>query len=132
MPSSYPTRRDEVFGRDKRPSAKEGEFFKMDKVEIVDAAPANLRRCRAWDLAATKGRKTRAIEPPRNSAVIAYQFTIRTPLKQITPTPKAIDRKKRAAGKSVQTSDTQPSDLLYPIANEHRKGVMDRTGSVIG
>src|SRR5262245_48329529 len=38
-----------------RPSAKEGEFFKMDKVEIVDAAPANLRRCRAWDLAATKG-----------------------------------------------------------------------------
>jgi predicted phage terminase large subunit-like protein len=37
-----------------RPSAKEGEFFKMDKVEIVDAAPANLRRCRAWDLAATK------------------------------------------------------------------------------
>ena len=37
-----------------RPSAKEGEFFKMDKVETVDAAPASLRRCRAWDLAATK------------------------------------------------------------------------------
>ena len=38
-----------------RPSAKEGEFFKMDKVEIVPVAPAGLRQCRAWDLAATPG-----------------------------------------------------------------------------
>lgn len=38
-----------------RPSAKEGEFFKVDKLEIVEAPPANLRKCRAWDLAASKG-----------------------------------------------------------------------------
>jgi predicted phage terminase large subunit-like protein len=38
-----------------RPSAKEGEFFKVDKLEVVDAEPAGLRKCRAWDLAASKG-----------------------------------------------------------------------------
>jgi predicted phage terminase large subunit-like protein len=38
-----------------RPSAKEGEFFKMGKLETVETAPANLRKCRAWDLAASKG-----------------------------------------------------------------------------
>jgi predicted phage terminase large subunit-like protein len=37
-----------------RPSAREGEFFKVGKIEIVQAVPANLRRCRAWDLGATK------------------------------------------------------------------------------
>lgn len=37
-----------------RPSVKEGEFFKMDKLEIVEALPAGLRLCRAWDLAASK------------------------------------------------------------------------------
>jgi predicted phage terminase large subunit-like protein len=38
-----------------RPSAKEGEFFKINKIETVDAEPAGLRKCRAWDLAASKG-----------------------------------------------------------------------------
>jgi predicted phage terminase large subunit-like protein len=38
-----------------RPSAKEGEFFKVDKLEVVEAEPAGLRKCRAWDLAASKG-----------------------------------------------------------------------------
>ncbi len=38
-----------------RPSAKEGEFFKVDKLETVDAESAGLRKCRAWDLAASKG-----------------------------------------------------------------------------
>lgn len=38
-----------------RPTAREGEFFKMNKLETVEAAPANLRKCRAWDLGATKG-----------------------------------------------------------------------------
>ena len=38
-----------------RPSAKEGDFFKIGKLETVEAAPASLRKCRAWDLAATKG-----------------------------------------------------------------------------
>ena len=38
-----------------RPSAKEGEFFKVGKLEVVEAEPAGLRKCRAWDLAASKG-----------------------------------------------------------------------------
>lgn len=38
-----------------RPSAKEGEFFKVDKLEVVEAEPAGLRKCRAWDLGATEG-----------------------------------------------------------------------------
>lgn len=32
-----------------------GLFFKVGKIEIVDALPSNLRYCRAWDLAATEG-----------------------------------------------------------------------------
>jgi predicted phage terminase large subunit-like protein len=38
-----------------RPSAKEGEFFKINKIETLDVEPAGLRKCRAWDLAASKG-----------------------------------------------------------------------------
>lgn len=36
-----------------RPTAKEGTFFKVAQLEIVDALPAGLRSCRAWDLAAS-------------------------------------------------------------------------------
>lgn len=38
-----------------RPSAKEGDFFKVSKFQIVDALPAGLVKCRAWDLAGTEG-----------------------------------------------------------------------------
>lgn len=38
-----------------RPTAREGEFFKVSKLEIVDAVPADLRLCRAWDLASIEG-----------------------------------------------------------------------------
>lgn len=38
-----------------RPTAKEGDFFKVGQFKIVDALPANLIRCRAWDLASTEG-----------------------------------------------------------------------------
>lgn len=38
-----------------RPTAKEGEFFKVGQFQIVDALPASLIRCRAWDLAGTEG-----------------------------------------------------------------------------
>lgn len=38
-----------------RPSPKEGYFFNVTKLEIVDAAPANARRIRGWDKAATAG-----------------------------------------------------------------------------
>jgi predicted phage terminase large subunit-like protein len=37
-----------------RPTAKEGSFFKIGNVRIVDAVPAGLRYVRAWDLAATE------------------------------------------------------------------------------
>ena len=37
-----------------RPTAKEGSFFKVVKLEIEQAAPAGLRICRGWDLAATE------------------------------------------------------------------------------
>jgi predicted phage terminase large subunit-like protein len=38
-----------------RPTAKEGAFFKVSKLEIVDAVPANLRTVRAWDMASSEG-----------------------------------------------------------------------------
>lgn len=39
-----------------RPSSKEGDIFKTEKISIVDAIPAGviIRKVRAWDLAATK------------------------------------------------------------------------------
>lgn len=36
-----------------RPTGKDGTFFKVAQLEIVDALPAGLRSCRAWDLAAS-------------------------------------------------------------------------------
>ena len=38
-----------------RPSPLEGGEFKPDRLEVVDAAPANVRWVRAWDLAGTEG-----------------------------------------------------------------------------
>lgn len=38
-----------------RPSPKEGYFFDVTKMEIVNAAPADARRVRGWDKAATQG-----------------------------------------------------------------------------
>jgi predicted phage terminase large subunit-like protein len=38
-----------------RPTPREGSFFKVAQVGIVDVAPAGLRACRGWDLAATEG-----------------------------------------------------------------------------
>lgn len=38
-----------------RPTPKEGAFFKVGLIEVVDAVPANAERCRGWDKAATEG-----------------------------------------------------------------------------
>lgn len=38
------------------PTPREGLFFKVDQLKIVDALPANLRCVRAWDLAASQGK----------------------------------------------------------------------------
>lgn len=38
-----------------RPTAREGEFFKVSKIETVEATPADLRLCRGWDLASIEG-----------------------------------------------------------------------------
>lgn len=37
------------------PSPREGSFFKVFRIEIVDAAPAGLKEVRAWDMGATEG-----------------------------------------------------------------------------
>lgn len=39
-----------------RPTSREGAFFKVAQLQILDAEPAGLKTCRAWDMAAsTKG-----------------------------------------------------------------------------
>jgi predicted phage terminase large subunit-like protein len=38
-----------------KPTPKEGAFFKVGMIEIVDAIPAHARRCRGWDKGATAG-----------------------------------------------------------------------------
>lgn len=46
-----------------RPSNKEGAFFKVNQLAIVDAAPAGLKTVRAWDLAASsKGDYTAGVK----------------------------------------------------------------------
>jgi predicted phage terminase large subunit-like protein len=37
------------------PTPREGDFFKVTQLRIEPAAPANLRRVRAWDMGATQG-----------------------------------------------------------------------------
>lgn len=37
------------------PTPREGAFFKVSQLGIVEAAPAGLNECRAWDLAASSG-----------------------------------------------------------------------------
>lgn len=46
-----------VFGAlyQQNPTPREGSHFKVARLNIIDAAPAGLRTCRAWDLAATEG-----------------------------------------------------------------------------
>lgn len=38
-----------------RPTPREGAFFKVGLIEIVDAVPAEAKKCRGWDKAATAG-----------------------------------------------------------------------------
>lgn len=38
------------------PTPREGAYFKVGQLVIVDAAPTGLRECRAWDLAASAGK----------------------------------------------------------------------------
>jgi predicted phage terminase large subunit-like protein len=46
-----------VFGAlyQQRPTSKEGDFFKVGELQIVDAPPAALRKVRFWDKATTAG-----------------------------------------------------------------------------
>lgn len=55
------------------PTPREGSFFKVSKIEIIDAAPASLRLCRAWDLAASlKGDYTAGVKLGRDAAGLFY------------------------------------------------------------
>lgn len=38
------------------PTPREGAFFKVGQMQVIDAAPAGLRLCRGWDLAASSGK----------------------------------------------------------------------------
>lgn len=60
-----------------RPSAKEGSFFKVLNLEIIPAAPANLKTVRAWDLAAsTKGDYTVGAKLGRADAGLFYVLDV--------------------------------------------------------
>lgn len=55
------------------PTPREGLFFKVAKIDILDAVPANLRTVRAWDLAAsTKGDYTAGVKIGRDAAGLFY------------------------------------------------------------
>ena len=57
-----------------RPNSNAGFFFKIGKLEIVDAAPAELRCVRAWDIAATAGEGdyTAGVKMGKDAAGIFY------------------------------------------------------------
>lgn len=60
-----------------RPSNKEGSFFKVSNLEIIPAAPANLKTVRAWDLAAsTKGDYTVGAKLGKDGAGLFYILDI--------------------------------------------------------
>lgn len=61
------------------PTPREGSFFKVTQLEIVDEAPANLRLCRAWDLAASAGRGdyTAGVKLGVTSAGVWYVLDVR-------------------------------------------------------
>lgn len=42
------------------PTPREGAFFKVENFLFLDAAPANLRECRAWDIASSAGHGDRS------------------------------------------------------------------------
>jgi predicted phage terminase large subunit-like protein len=60
-----------------RPTAKDGTFFKVANLEILPAAPANLKTVRAWDLAAsTKGDYTVGAKLGKDDAGLFYILDI--------------------------------------------------------
>jgi len=57
-----------------RPTSKKGSFFDVSKLEIVDAAPADAKRARGWDKAATKddGDFTEGVRMAKGADGITY------------------------------------------------------------
>lgn len=63
-----------------RPSAKQGDFFKVDQFTIVKALPAGLRFCRAWDLAATNkktSKRTAGVKIGKDANGIYYVASVK-------------------------------------------------------
>jgi predicted phage terminase large subunit-like protein len=59
------------------PTPREGAFFKVSQLEILPAAPANLKTVRAWDLAAsTKGDYTVGAKLGKDDAGLFYILDI--------------------------------------------------------
>lgn len=52
-----------------RPSAREGNIFKRHWIETVPAAPARAKRCRGWDLAASKKKAGSSSSPAYTAGV---------------------------------------------------------------
>ena len=60
-----------------RPTAKEGAFFKVSNLQIIPAAPVNLKTVRAWDLAAsTKGDYTAGVKLGKDDAGLFYVLDV--------------------------------------------------------
>lgn len=60
-----------------RPTNKEGAFFRISQLEILPAAPANLKTVRAWDLAAsTKGDYTAGVKLGKDDAGLFYVLDV--------------------------------------------------------
>lgn len=59
------------------PTPREGAFFKVNQLEIIDTAPANLKTVRAWDLAASsKGDYTVGAKLGKDDAGLFYVLDI--------------------------------------------------------
>lgn len=56
-----------------RPSAREGAFFRIGQIEVIPAAPTNLKTVRAWDLAASsKGDFTAGVKIGKDDDGLFY------------------------------------------------------------
>ena len=59
------------------PTPREGAFFKVSQLEIVEAAPVYLQTCRAWDLAATtKGDYTAGVKLGKDQQGMWYVLDV--------------------------------------------------------
>jgi hypothetical protein len=60
------------------PTPREGAFFKVNQLEIIDALPADIRFCRGWDLAGSKnGKRTAGVKVGVDGKGIFYVVDVK-------------------------------------------------------